>query len=119
MSAHSQPGTENCSTESRNISLTIVHLVWLFFGPLALMTFLQGIGHSAARFGALDFAYFAVVAAMIFARWYDQRSGQCVTATGVRSTWKQFRHFVFGLLVIAISVWTIAKLGGADFGGGG
>ena len=120
MSADNQLGTGRCSAgPTPSTPLILVHLLWLFLGPLGLMALLQGIGNSAVGFGLLDWAYFVVVGIMIFARWFDQRSGQCTTVAGEPSTWKQFRQFVFGLSAATVIIWTIAKLGSGSWGGGG
>jgi hypothetical protein len=120
MSADNQLTTGRCSTEPAiSTPLFLMHLLWLFFGPLGLMALLQGIGHSAMGFGPLDCAYFALAGIMIFARWFDQRSGQCMTVAGERSTWKQFRQFAFGLSAAAVTIWIIAKLSSGSLVGGG
>jgi hypothetical protein len=88
----------------------MAHVAWIFMGPFVLFLILINI----VRLGtgwltALDAAYFVVVAAMILCRWFDQRSGQAITTTGVSATWADFRRYALLLPSLAIGAWILAN----------
>ena len=58
----------------------------------------------------LDFVFFVVVAAMVFARWVEQRSGQGATMSGEPSTWEDFRRYAIRLPLLAIALWIVANV---------
>ena len=55
--------------------------------------------------------FFVVVAAMVFGRWVEQRSGQGVTMSGELSTWEDFRRYAILVLpLLAIALWIVANV---------
>jgi hypothetical protein len=98
-------------TATTSFSLVIVHLVWLFLGPFALGLMLLGIMQSGSGWWTgLDLALLFVVAAMICARWIDQRSGQATTVYGEPSTWVDFRRYALTLPALAGAAWIVANV---------
>jgi hypothetical protein len=99
-----------------SLKMLIVHLAWLFFGPVALLIILSSVMNDETGWLTLaDMVFFALVALTIFARWIEQSSGQGVTIEGKPSTWIDFRRYALKLPVFALAAWLVAKVPGRMF----
>jgi hypothetical protein len=105
--------------EITSMAVLATHVIWLFFGPSFLMLLLLAMAQSATGwFSGLDFAYFAIVGLMVFARWFEQRSGQAVTVMGEVSLWRHFRLYAISLPLTAGALWILANVIGNYIVGG-
>ena len=103
-----------------NATVLAAHVTWMLYGPFILFLILISIVRLGSGWlTALDIAYFVVVAAMIFCRWFDQRSGQACTTTGEPSTWEDFRRYALLLPPLAIGAWILSNLLGNHWFQGG
>ncbi len=59
---------------------------------------------------AADFAYFVVLASLIFARWLEFRGGDPRTATGEPAAMIHFRRYAWIVLGIGLGLWIVANL---------
>jgi hypothetical protein len=94
-----------------SLSVFAAHLTWFFLGPMTLLLLLMGIVEAGTGWATvLDVVYFAILAAIVGARWFDQRSGQSTTSTGEPSTWEDFRRWAVVFPLVAVAAWIGANL---------
>jgi hypothetical protein len=94
-----------------SFSIMVAHFTWFLLGPLILLlTFMSIVRAATGWLTALDLVFFVVVAAMVFGRWVEQRSGQGVTMSGEPSTWEDFRRYATWLPVLATALWIVANV---------
>lgn len=82
----------------------------MFLCPMALMILTMTIvtkGGGWLTFA--DYAFFALLAAMVLARVWEFREGHPQTASGEPATPAHLRRFVAGGLVLGLAVWAVAN----------
>ena len=94
-----------------SFGVLLVHVVWFFLGPLALLMILFGIVNSGSGWASvLDAVFFLLVVLIIGCRWIDQRSGQGTTGSGEPSTWDDFRRYALLAPIVAGVAWIAAHV---------
>ena len=110
LSAAESPAASSERVVVNNSAVLGARITWFFVGPFILFLILINIVRAGTGWlTALDAAYFVVLAAMIFCRWYEQRSGQGTTTTGEPATWEDFRRYALVLPPLAIGAWILAN----------
>lgn len=93
-----------------SLSIVIARLIWIFFGPLALMLLLMSMASKGRGwFTGFDLTYFVVLVFVIWTRWKEQRSGVAMTVYGEPATPAHFRRYIFVTVPLAITLWAGAK----------
>ena len=81
--------------------ITVARIFWFVIGPAILLLLTLSLSSKGSGwFTPLDLAFLLVLAAVIFARWFEFRHGNAKTATGGPTTFAGFRLFVVGALFI-------------------
>jgi hypothetical protein len=81
------------------------------FGPLFLLLCAgKVVATGNGWFTPADIAYFVVLAAMIFARWFEFHKGNAQTATGEPATQANLYRYVLATLAIGLGVWVVANI---------
>jgi hypothetical protein len=94
-----------------SLPVLMAHFAWYLFGPLFLFLVLLAIVRAGTGWAtALDFAFFVGVAATVFCRWLEQRSGQGVTMSGEPATWEDFRRYAIRFPLLATALWIVANM---------
>ncbi len=95
-------------------------VTWCLAGPMVLFVTLFGIVNSGSGWlTVLDAVYLVTVALILGCRWLEQRSGRGMTLYGQPSTWKDFRRYAVGLVILTFGAWVVANLlGNHVFQGG-
>jgi len=97
--------------EISSIGVLAARVVWMLLGPLALLVLAYGIVRAGPGWRtAWDAVFLLVVALMIAARWFEQRSGTATTVTGEPASPAHFRRYVRVLVPVAAVVWVAANL---------
>ena len=106
------PGDEHAVTSVR---VLLVHLIWLFIGPLALLLTLYRIAAISSGWATTQGAvFFVLVGLMVWCRWLDQRSGQGTTINGA-FTLANFRRYAVLMPAATGAAWIAANVIGNHF----
>jgi hypothetical protein len=84
---------------------------WMLLGPmlLVLLTFaIVEIG--SGWLTAADLGFFAILAAILFARWLEFRAGHAQTASGEPATGRDLQRYVVGAGLVGMAVWVVANV---------
>lgn len=87
----------------------LLRVFWMAVGNVALLT-LAGFILSQGRFSLLDGGYWAVVAALVGARYADIVRFRGQTADGTPATVTHLRRYALGLLAVAVGLWIAAHV---------
>jgi len=94
----------------------IVHVTWIFIGPLVLIMVLLGIMNLGQGWAtSLDVLFFVFLGIMLACRWIDQRSGQAMTGYGEPATWADFRRYAVRMPIVAVLAWIAANIAANHF----
>jgi hypothetical protein len=85
----------------------VVRLFWLIAGNAALLFLALSIAQRRAL-SVLDFVYWATVAAMILARYYDIAHLDGETKDGEPATLRHWRRYIIVLIAISGALWGLA-----------
>jgi hypothetical protein len=111
MSNHGAPEKVPPVREIRSVSVLLGRLMWVAFGPIALILITLGIvTQGSGWLTGLDAMFAFVAGLMLLGRWREQRSGAATRATGEPATEQDFRRFVLLFPLIALAVWVVANL---------
>ena len=95
---------------SRRARFDFARLVWVFLGPISLFLltchiFLRGTGwHTVA-----DYAFFLILFAVVFARWFEFQGGNATTATGEPATPADVTRFAWIMAIAGTCLWILAN----------
>lgn len=87
----------------------LLRLFWMAFGNLGLLMFAMLI-FQRRSFSAIDAGYWAVVAALVGARYADIACFDGRTTSGAPATMQHFRRYVLALLAVAAGLWGCVHL---------
>jgi hypothetical protein len=97
--------------EIRSVSVLLGRLMWVAFGPIALILITLGIVMQGAGWlTGLDAMFAFVAGLMLLGRWWEQRSGAATRATGEPATAQDFRRFITVFPIVALALWILANL---------
>jgi hypothetical protein len=92
-------------------SSLIARVYWMIAGPLVLFLFAMTIvSRGNGWLTTTDFAFLALVAGLVLARWYEFQKGSPKTSTGEAATSADLRKYALGASVVGIAVWIFANL---------
>jgi hypothetical protein len=99
-----------------HFSVLFARIAWTAFGPCALVIcgslILQA---GTGWFTALDAVFLGMVALILFARWYELRSGEGTDHYGQPATLASYPGFVVRFLSVSIGSWVVANVIGNHF----
>jgi hypothetical protein len=89
----------------------LLRLFWMMLGNLALLAAAYGIvENSAASFGLADVFYWAIVGALLWARYADIRYMNGRTAEGQPATMAHCQRYAVILVAVSTGLWIIAHV---------
>ena len=94
----------------RRARVEFARLFWIFFGPLLIILLtghiaLDGTGwHTSA-----DYVFFLILGGIVFARWFEFREGNAMTATGESATHADVTRFTWIVAIAGTCVWILAN----------
>ena len=92
-------------------SAALARLFWMAVGPGILSVILVTIVNRASGWLTLsNLFFFVVLAAMIFARWWEFQGGNAKTGMGDPATPTDLRRYVLFMTFLSLSVWLAANL---------
>ena len=99
------------TSERTPASAALARLVWMMLGPVALvLTAVAIVRTGNGWLTGADIAYFAVLGAVLLARWGEFRGGSAQTATGEPATREDVRRFLIFTAAGGLLVWVAANL---------
>ncbi|HEY3245302.1 MAG TPA: hypothetical protein VGM03_18325 [Phycisphaerae bacterium] len=111
MSSNGRPVNGAPVGEIRSLSVLLGRLMWIAFGPIALVLISLGIvTRGTGWLTALDLAFGVVVALMLLGRWAEHRSGVATRASGEPATDEDFRRYVRVFSAVALGIWVAANV---------
>jgi hypothetical protein len=85
-------------------------ILWLFFGPLALMMVLMGIVQTGEGWlTGFDIAFFVILVAMVLGRALEFASGAPQTADGTPATPGHLFRYMIWMPATALAFWVVAN----------
>jgi hypothetical protein len=92
-------------------TVALARLVWMLLGPAALFLLTFNIASKGGGWvTAADVVYFAILALVLAARWWEYHSGQGQTATGEPLTAAGLRTSLVVTLAVGLGVWLVANV---------
>jgi len=83
----------------------------MMMGPMILtMLLLTIVSDGSGWLTTVDFAFLAVLSALLLARWVEFRDGNPRTSTGEQATPGHLRRYVLNATAAGLGAWVIAKL---------
>jgi len=117
--SHGPPGAEDCPgnvpADKQPVVVTTVtalvtHVIWFFVGPIAILLMLWALLDTGSpTVSSYDLVFFGLVAMTVGCRWLEQRSGQATTVEGTPATWNDFRAYLIGFPIVALTAWLATK----------
>lgn len=89
----------------------LARITWFFLGPAMLLLLSVRIVESGSGWATIyDAMFFVMLALIVFARWFELRSGQGQDESGQPTTLAAFRPYVSRVVPIGVAVWGVANI---------